>query len=69
MKNELILLVEEDPEGGYVASGLGESLYAQGDDVAELRKNVKDALLCHFADQIPPIVRLHFVRDEVLSFA
>jgi len=34
MKNELIMLVEE-------------SVYAQGDDLAALRSNVKDALLCH----------------------
>jgi hypothetical protein len=29
--NELIFLVEEDPEGGYNAKALGENIFTQGE--------------------------------------
>jgi hypothetical protein len=65
---ELIFMVEEAPEGGYTARGLGESIFTEADSLDELKKNVKDAVLCHFDEgQAPAIVRLHFVREEVLA--
>jgi len=65
---EIIFLVTEDPEGGYVAQALGESIVTQGEDLAELRAMVLDAVRCHFDEgEAPPIVRLHFVREEVLA--
>lgn len=32
---------------------------------------IHDALQCHFETEtdIPPLIRLHFVKDEVFSFA
>lgn len=66
--NEIVFLIEEDPEAGFVATALGASIVTQGDDLAELRRNVKDAVECHFAEgERPRIVRLHFVRDEVFA--
>lgn len=68
MAREIIFLVTEDPEGGYVAQALGESIVTQGEDLAELRAMVLDAVRCHFDEgEAPPIVRLHFVREEVLA--
>lgn len=66
---EIIFLVEEDPEGGYTARSLGYSIFAEGETVAELKENIKDALRCHFdrAEDIPPIIRLHIVREEVVT--
>ena len=65
--NELIFLVEEAPEGGYTARSLGESVFTEGDTLEELRRNVREAVTCHFDDgKAPQIVRLHIVRDEVL---
>ena len=65
--NELIFLVEEAPEGGYIARALGESVFTEGDTLDELRQKVREAVTCHFDDgQAPDIVRLHLVRDEVL---
>jgi len=33
-----------------------------------LREMVRDAVRCHFeADELPSVIRLHFVRDEVIS--
>ncbi|HHG75073.1 type II toxin-antitoxin system HicB family antitoxin [Persephonella sp.] len=65
--NEIIFLVEEDIEGGYIAKALGESIITQGDTLEELKKNVKDAVNCHFEDdKKPKLIRLHIVKEEVL---
>jgi hypothetical protein len=65
--SELIFLVEEAPEGGYTARALGESIFTEADTLAELHENVRDAVRCHFDEGTAPrVVRLHFVRDEVL---
>jgi predicted RNase H-like HicB family nuclease len=65
---ELIFLVEEDPDGGYVASAVGHSIFTQADTEAELHAMVRDAVSCHFEDaERPSLIRLHFVRDEVIA--
>ena len=47
---ELIFLVEESEGGGYLAKGLGVSIYTEADTLEELRFAVKDAVSCHFDD-------------------
>lgn len=65
---EIIFLVEEDPEGGYMARAIGESIFTQGDTLEELREMVKDAVQCHFEEnERPRLIRLHIVRDEVIA--
>ena len=68
---EIVFLVEEDPEGGYTARALGESIFTEGDSEEELKKNVVDALRCHYGEEsdIPRIIRLHYVRDQVITYA
>jgi hypothetical protein len=67
-KSEIIFSVEESPEGGYEAHALGHPIFTQADSIAELRDTVRDAVRCHFdADAVPAVIRLHFVRDEVIS--
>jgi hypothetical protein len=66
--DELIFLVEEAPEGGYTARAMGESIFTEADTLAELHEQVRDAVRCHFdSAQAPRLVRLHFVRDEVIA--
>ncbi len=66
--SELIFLVEEAPEGGYSARALGESIFTEADSVTELHDRVRDAVRCHFEEgQAPRILRLHFVREEILA--
>ena len=66
--NELIVLVEEAPEGGYTARALGESVFTEADDLEELRRNVREAVECHFEEgKAPRMIRLHFVRQEVIA--
>ncbi|HXG93616.1 MAG TPA: 2-oxoisovalerate dehydrogenase [Blastocatellia bacterium] len=66
--NELIFIVEEASEGGYIARALGEAIFTEADDLADLHEQVRDAVLCHFDDgKTPRIIRLHFVPDEVIA--
>ena len=65
---EIIFEVTEAVEGGYDARALGYSIFTQGEDWADLKAMVKDAVLCHFDDEtMPGIVRLHLVKDEVIA--
>ena len=68
--NELMFLIEEDPEGGYNAKALGQSIFVQGDTFETLKSNIKDALECHFdtKEDIPKIIRLHMVHDEMFAY-
>ena len=66
---EIVFLVEDAPEGGYTAWALGESIFTEADDLDSLRDMVRDAVRCHFDDEAarPKVIRLHMVRDEVLT--
>jgi hypothetical protein len=67
MSKELIFLVEEAPEGGYLAQALGYSIHTEADTWQELREAVQDAVHCHFKESDrPAMVRLHVVKDEVI---
>ena len=65
--NEIIFIVEESAEGGYEARALGESIFSEAGTLDELRKNIKEAIQCHFDENAPKIVRLHFVKEEVFA--
>lgn len=71
MRKELIFEVEEDEDGGFIAAALGESIFTEADTLEELRANVLDAVKCHYHDDpdAPRVIRLHFVRQEVLAAA
>lgn len=65
--NEILFLVEKAPEGGYTARALGESIFTESNDLNDLHQQLRDALHCHFdEDKTPEIIRLHFVREEVM---
>jgi len=66
---EIVFLVEDAAEGGYTARALGESIFTEADDLDSLREMVRDAVRCHFDDEAtrPKVIRLHLVRDEVLT--
>jgi hypothetical protein len=66
--NELIFLIEEAPEGGYTARALGHSIFTEAETLDVLRSQIRDAVKCHFDEgQSPKIIRLHFVREEVIA--
>lgn len=66
--NEIIFLVEEAAEGGYTARALGQSIFAEADDLPALHEQIRDAVQCHFDEgQAPKVVRIHFVREEAIA--
>lgn len=66
--NDFIFLVEDAPEGGFSARALGHSIFTSAESESELQAMVKDAVACHFDDgEAPRIIRLHYVREEVIQ--
>jgi predicted RNase H-like HicB family nuclease len=67
---ELVFEVVQESDGGYCAECLTQNIFTQGDTWDELRKNVLEATAAFFFDQPrPERIRLHLVRDEILSVA
>ena len=67
-ESEIIFSVQESPEGGYEAQALGHDIFTQGETLEELRAMVRDVVKCHVDDtSAPRIIRLHFVKDEVMQ--
>jgi hypothetical protein len=65
---EIIFLVEESAEGGYVAKALSAAIVTEADSLEDLRVMVKDAVHCHFeTEDLPKMIRLHCVKDEVFA--
>ena len=64
---EILFIINESPEGGYEAEALGHSIFSEGDTWDALKTNIIEAVTCHFDDNVKRIIRLHFVKDEVLT--
>jgi hypothetical protein len=65
---KILLVVEEASEAGFIARGAGVDIITEADTLDDLRANVLEAVECYFDDaHLPKLVRLHFVRDEVLT--
>ncbi len=64
---EVIFVINESIEGGYEAEALGLSIFTEGGSWDELKKNIIEAVSCHFDDEKQRIIRMHFVKDEVLT--
>ena len=71
MLKELIFLIEEDPEGGFNAQGLGVSIFTEADSIEELKKNIIEAIKCHYDNEseIPKLIKLHYIKEEILKYA
>ena len=66
--SELVFDVTQDQDGGYVAECLGEDIVTQADNWQELRANVREAVTAFYFDRSPPgTIRLHLVRDEIIT--
>jgi len=67
---ELVFEVVQEADGGFCAECLTEDIFTQGDTWEQLRKNVLEAAEAYFFDRPrPERIRLHLVRDEILSVA
>lgn len=66
--NEVIFLVEEAAEGGYIARALGAAIFTEAEGLSELHDQIRDAVRCHYDEKDQPkMIRLHFVREEVIA--
>lgn len=50
-QSEIIFAVQESAEGGYEAKALSHSIFTQAESLAELKKNLQDAVRCHFDEK------------------
>ncbi len=67
---ELVFEVVQEGDGGYCAECLTENIFTEADSWDGLRQNVMEATAAFFFDRPQPRrIRLHFVRDEILSVA
>jgi hypothetical protein len=67
---ELVFEVVQEQDGGYCAECLTENIFTEGDTWEQLRNNVLEATAAFFFDRPrPERIRLHLVRDEILSVA
>ena len=66
--SEIHFIVEQAPEGGYVARAVGVDILTEADDLESLHAQLRDAVHCHFDDdKRPSIIRLHITREEMLA--
>ena len=65
---ELIFIVEESLDGGFEARAVGESIFTEGDSIDALKKNIEEAVRCHFdEDKLPSIINLRIQREETIA--
>ena len=66
---EIIFLVGESYEGGYIAKALDTAIVTEADTMAELKMMLKDAVHCHFDNEElrPKMIQLHLANDEVFA--
>ena len=64
---EIVFIAEEDPEGGYIAWAEGYSIFTQADSWDELLEMIKDAVRCHFDEDVPEFIHVHFVKDVTMK--
>jgi len=69
--SELVFEVTQEEDGGFCAECLSEEIFTQGDTWEDLRKNAREAVSGYYFDQpsSPRHIRLHLVRDELLTEA
>jgi hypothetical protein len=67
-QTELLFLVEEAPEGGFTARGIGEDIFTEADDRESLAEAVRDAVHCHLDAGVGPrLIHLHIPLTELQS--
>lgn len=67
---EILFIVEDAAEGGYVAHAVGASIVTEADDLDQLRVMIREAVRCHYDEgdaERPKVIRLHRVHDEVIA--
>ena len=50
--NEIMLIIEDADEGGYIARALGRSIFTEADSLNELYDLIRDSVRCHFDEAV-----------------
>ena len=67
---EIFFIIEDEPEGGYTAHALGHSIITQGETIEDIKKNINEAVSCHFDEGSGPyLVHMRFVHEESFTCA
>lgn len=67
-KKEIVFLVEESVDGGYEARAAGFPIFTQGETIEEVKKNILDAVRCHFEEnEIPSLIYVPFLKEELVQ--
>jgi len=65
---EIVFSVTQESDGGFLAECLSHDIFTQGNTWEELRRNAQEAVAGYFFDRAKPTaIRLHLVRDELVS--
>lgn len=65
--SEIHFVVEEAPEGGFLAKAVGFDIFTEADTIEQLHERVRDAVHCHFDEpDVPPVIRLHITQEQVI---
>ena len=66
--SEIIFVVDEAPEGGFIARALGHSIFSEADTEASLHDQIRDAVRCHFGEEeCPKVIRIHHTKEEIIA--
>ena len=61
--SEIVFVVEEAAESGYIARAVGESIFTEADDLVQLHERARDAVRCHFDEgKAPKRIRLRYQK-------
>ncbi len=65
---DIHFVVEDAPEGGYLARAIGADIFTEADDLNALHAQLRDAVRCHFDPaERPSLIHLHITREEVIA--
>lgn len=70
--SELVFKIIQEADGGFCAECLSDSIVTEGDSWDGLRRNAWEVVRAFYFDdpkKLPNTIRLHLVRDEVLTVA
>lgn len=69
MKNkDIIFLIEESLDGGFEAKAVGFPIFTEGENEDEVRKNILEAVKCHFEEsELPSFINIRFIREEQIA--
>ena len=64
-------IVQKLDDGSYIAQAAGACIFTEAEDLESLKREIRDAVCCHFDDDCKPRrVKLRFVevvREELLE--